>query len=80
MNTNFTAGPDGANGYFFQKCWHIIKDRLMGVVKALFRGQMIPNYFSHSCIVLLPNVSNPNKLTKFRAISLNNFTSKIYIN
>ena len=38
---------------------------------------MIPKYFSHSCIVLLPKVNNPNKLTEFRPISLSNFTSKI---
>ena len=38
---------------------------------------MIPKYFSHSCIVLLPKVNNPNKLTEYRPISLSNFTSKI---
>nr|XP_019067280.1 uncharacterized protein LOC109119268 [Solanum lycopersicum] len=40
-------------------------------------GQMIPKYFSHSSVVLLPKVNNPNKLTEFRPISLSNFTSKI---
>uniref|UniRef100_M1D937 Non-LTR retroelement reverse transcriptase n=1 Tax=Solanum tuberosum TaxID=4113 RepID=M1D937_SOLTU len=69
MNPNSAAGPDGMNGYFFQKCWHIIKKDLFGVIQAFFCGQMIPKYFSHSCIVLLPKVSNPNKLTEFRPIS-----------
>ncbi|XP_049399716.1 uncharacterized protein LOC125863741 [Solanum stenotomum] len=77
MNPNSAAGPDGMNGYFFQKCWHIIKHDLLGVVHAFFCGQMIPKYFSHSCIVLLPKVKNPNKLSEFRPISLSNFTSKI---
>ncbi|XP_049348970.1 uncharacterized protein LOC125813524 [Solanum verrucosum] len=77
MNPNSAAGPDGMNGYFFQKCWHIIKHDLFGVTHAFFCGQMIPKYFSHSCIVLLPKVKNPNKLSEFRPISLSNFTSKI---
>ena len=24
MKPNSAVGPDGFNGYFFQKCWHII--------------------------------------------------------
>ncbi|XP_015160335.1 uncharacterized protein [Solanum tuberosum] len=77
MNPNSAAGPDGMNGYFFQKCWHMIKHDLLGVTQAFFCGQMIPKYFFHSCIVLLPKVKNPNKLSEFRPISLSNFTSKI---
>ena len=77
INPTSADGPDCMNGYFFQKCCHIIKDDLMAVVKAFFSGQMIPKYFSHSCIVLLPKVNYPNRLTKFRPISLSNFTSKI---
>ena len=77
MNLNSAARPDGMNGYFYQKCWHIIKNDLMEVVQAFFSGQMIPKYFSHSCIVLLPKVNNPNKMTVFRPISLSNFTRKI---
>uniref|UniRef100_M1E013 RNA-directed DNA polymerase (Reverse transcriptase); Ribonuclease H n=1 Tax=Solanum tuberosum TaxID=4113 RepID=M1E013_SOLTU len=77
LNPNSAADLDGMNGYFFQKWWPIIKHDLLGVTQAFFCGQMIPKYFSHSCIVLLPMVSNPNKLTEFRPISLSNFTSKI---
>ncbi|KAG5606087.1 hypothetical protein H5410_027579 [Solanum commersonii] len=54
MNTNSAAGPDGMNGYFFQKCWNIIKIDLLAVILAFFSGQMIPKYFSHACLVLLP--------------------------
>ncbi|XP_015054774.1 uncharacterized protein LOC107001125 [Solanum pennellii] len=71
------AGSDGMNGYFFQMYWHIIKDDLMGVVKVFISGKIIPKYFSHSCIILLPKVSNQNKLTEFRPISQSNFTCKI---
>lgn len=77
VNPTSVADPDGTNGYIFQKWWHIIKRDLLWVILAFFSCQMISKYFSHSCIVLLPNVSNPNKLTKLRTISLRNFTSKI---
>lgn len=76
MNPNSAAGPDGMNGFFFQKCWQIIKHDLLAVIQAFFCGQIIPKSFSHSCIVLLPKVCNPNKITEFRPISLSNFTSK----
>ena len=36
MNPISAGGPDGMHGNFFQKCWHIIKDDLMGVFKAFF--------------------------------------------
>ena len=77
MKPIYATGPDGMNGYFFQKCWHIIKHDLMGVVNAFISGQMIPKYFSHSCIILLPKVSNLKKFNEFRPISLSNFTCKI---
>jgi len=77
MNLNSAAGTDGMNGHFFQKCWPIIKHDLLGVIQAFFCGHIIPKYFSHSCIVLLPKVNNPNKLTEFWLISHSNFTSKI---
>ncbi|KAK6791450.1 hypothetical protein RDI58_010531 [Solanum bulbocastanum] len=77
MNPNSAAGPDGMNGYFFQKCWDIIKKDLLAVIHAFFNGQMIPKYISHACLVLLPKVQHPNKLSEFRPISLSNFTNKI---
>ncbi|XP_049410619.1 uncharacterized protein LOC125873814 [Solanum stenotomum] len=77
MNPNSAAGPDGMNGCFFQKCRKIIKHDLLNVILDFFSGQMVPNYLSHSCIVLLPKVKNPNKLSEFTPISLSSLTSKI---
>ncbi|KAG5615000.1 hypothetical protein H5410_014824 [Solanum commersonii] len=77
MNPNSAAGPDGMNGCFFQKCWSIIKIELLAVIHAFFSGRMLPKYFSHTCLVLLPKVKKPNKLNEFRPISLSNFTNKI---
>ncbi|KAK6781998.1 hypothetical protein RDI58_019794 [Solanum bulbocastanum] len=65
------------NGWFFQKCWDIIKQELLVVVFAFFNGQMLPKYFTHACLVLLPKVKHPNKLAENRPISLSNFITKI---
>ncbi len=80
MNPNFPAGPDGINGYFLKKCWHIINKELMEVVLGFFSGHDISKYFSYSCIMLLPKVNNPNKLKDCRPISPRNFISKIISN
>lgn len=72
MNPTLAAEPNGMNGLFFQKCRNIINHDLMGVIQAFFSSQMIPEYFSRSCIVLLPKVNNPNKMNEFRPISLSN--------
>ena len=77
MNPNFAAGANGINGYFFRKCWHIINHYFMRLVLAFFSIHDIPKYFSHSSIVILPKMNNPNKLKEFRPISLSNFIRKI---
>ncbi|XP_055826362.1 uncharacterized protein LOC129894731 [Solanum dulcamara] len=77
MNPNSAAGPDGMNGKFFQECWEIIKEDLFRVVLSFFNGQTLPKYYTHTCLVLLPKVSHPTKLSEFRPISLSNFTNKI---
>lgn len=77
MSPHSAAGPDSMNGKFFQACWSIIKDDLLTVVQSFFSGQIMPKYFSHACLVLLPKTSNPSKLSEFRPINLSNFTNKI---
>lgn len=54
-----------------------MKQDFIGVVLGFLSVHDIPKYFSHSFIVLLPKVNNPNKLKEFRTINLNNFISKI---
>lgn len=75
MNPNSAVGPDCMNGYFFQNCWHIIMNDMMGIIHSFFSRHIIPKYFFHT--VLLAKVSNLKKLIEFRRISLGNFTSKI---
>ncbi|XP_049406447.1 uncharacterized protein LOC125870147 [Solanum stenotomum] len=77
LNPNSAAGPDGMNGNFFQVCWDIIKEDLYRAVLAFFCGHNMPKYMTHACLVLLPKVDHPNKLSEFRPISLSNFSNKI---
>ncbi|XP_055830788.1 uncharacterized protein LOC129899799 [Solanum dulcamara] len=74
MSPTSAAGPDGMSGKFF---WDIICDDLLKLVQHFFNGHCIPRYISHACLVLLPKIEHPNKLSKYRPISLSNFTSKI---
>ena len=36
MNPKSVVGPDGINGYFYQKRWHIINQDLKGMILAFF--------------------------------------------
>lgn len=58
-------------------CWNIIGMDLLQVVIAFFCGYAMPKYFSHTCLVLLPKVSHPNKLSEYSPINLSNFTNKV---
>ena len=42
-----------------------------------FCGNILPKYISYACLVLLPKIDHPNKLSEFRPISLSNFSNKI---
>jgi len=77
MNPNSAAGPDGTNGKIFQVCWDILKEDLYRAMLAFFCGHNMPKYMTHTCLVLLPKVDHPNKLSEFRPISLSNFSNKI---
>ncbi|PKU60950.1 hypothetical protein MA16_Dca027958 [Dendrobium catenatum] len=77
MNPDSTAGMDGYTSQFFQKCWHIIKEDLMGVVVDFFNGNIIPKYFTSSAIILIPKNENLGNWNEFRPISLCSFFNKL---
>ena len=62
MNPNAAAGLDGMDVYFFQKCWHIIKNDLWNFYMPFLVDRWFLNYIPFF-IVLLPKVNNPNKIT-----------------
>ncbi|XP_055800325.1 uncharacterized protein LOC129869710 [Solanum dulcamara] len=77
MSGTSAVGLDGMSGKFFQVCWDIISEDLLELILFFFNGHDILKYVSHACLVLLPKVEHPNRLSEFRPISLSNFISKI---
>ncbi|XP_015169049.1 uncharacterized protein [Solanum tuberosum] len=77
MNPYSAAGPDGFGGKCYQVCWNIIKEDLLAVVQSFFCGHIMPKFMSRACLVLLPKIEHPSRLTELRPISLSNFTNKI---
>ncbi|CAH9096848.1 unnamed protein product [Cuscuta epithymum] len=77
LNPNGAAGPDGYNGKFFKKCWHIVGDDVVSAVQEFFIGVPIPKGMSSSLIVLIPKKDNPESFTDYRPICLSNFVNKV---
>ncbi|CAH9059413.1 unnamed protein product [Cuscuta epithymum] len=77
LNPKGAPGPDGFNGKFFKKCWHIVGSDLLKAVQEFFLGISIPKALSSSLIVLIPKVPNPFSFGDFRPICLSNFVSKV---
>lgn len=42
LNGDAAPGPDGFNGFFFQKYWMIIKTDVVKAVQAFFHGAALP--------------------------------------
>ncbi|KAL0449157.1 UNVERIFIED_CONTAM: hypothetical protein Slati_1472100 [Sesamum latifolium] len=77
MDATSTAGPDGFNAFFYQKCWEIIKDDVLEVVEDFMNGSPILVNSTATSIVLIPKVKNLTTWSDFRPISLCNTTNKI---
>lgn len=77
MNPNSALGSDGFGRKFYQSCWDIIKEDVLKVVRHFYCGNIMPKYFSHACLFLLPKIDHPNKFSEFIPISWSNFSNKI---
>ena len=77
MGPTKAPGPDGMNALFYQKFWHVVGNNVvLAVLDFLNNGNMIPD-INHTNIVLIPKVKNPERMSKFRPISLCNVIYKI---
>lgn len=72
-----SPGPDGYPGIFYQKFWHIIKDRAINFVQECFRNRVVPRKINRIFVVLIPKVEHTTNFNHFRPISLCNFIYKI---
>nr|XP_016437309.1 PREDICTED: uncharacterized protein LOC107763346 [Nicotiana tabacum] len=51
LNGDSAGGPDGFTGAFYQTCWEIIEEDVVGMVKAFFCGQQLPKSVTHTNLV-----------------------------
>jgi hypothetical protein len=77
MPIDKAPGPDGFNGLFFKKCWHIIKEDVYQLCNDFFSENISLQAINSSFITLIPKNSNPVTPNDFRPISLLNSILKI---
>jgi hypothetical protein len=70
-------GPDGFNGLFLKRCWHIIKSDFHALCHDFFNGFVNLQCINNSYITLIPKVPHPENLGDYRPISLLNSCLKL---
>jgi hypothetical protein len=70
-------GPNGFNGIFLKKTWHIIKEDIYELCFDFFSGRVDIQAINNSFITLIPKVNSPTEVNDFRPISLINCIVKI---
>jgi hypothetical protein len=77
MPCDKALGPDGFNGMFIKKCWHIIRDDIYELCMDFFNGVVDLQAINNSFITLVPKVNSPMSISEFRHIFLINCIVKI---
>ena len=77
LGTYKSPGPNGFNGFFYQKYWEIVRNDVIEAVKGFFRTGRMLRELNVIEIVLIPKVKGPKVVGQFRPISLCNFGYKI---
>nr|XP_040258456.1 uncharacterized protein LOC120975813 [Aegilops tauschii subsp. strangulata] len=70
MPVDKAPGPDGFNGLFFKRCWHIISQDFYELAQAFFEGTAHLENINDSYITLVPKKPSPEEVGDFRPISL----------
>ena len=65
-------GPDGFNGLFLKKCWHIVKHDFYKLAEDFFHDKVDLDSINNSFITLIPKCHSPEKINDYRPISLTN--------
>lgn len=69
--------PDGFNGMFYKKAWHIIREDIYKLCNDFYDHQANIKSINSSYITLVPKKDNPENVNDFRPISLLNSSMKI---
>ncbi|KAL5709736.1 hypothetical protein ACHQM5_020390 [Ranunculus cassubicifolius] len=77
MDPDSAPGPDGLQGFFYHKCWNIIKADVCDVVQSFFVQSTLHAGLNSNFITLIPKVKRPMRASDYRPICLSNFLLKI---
>ena len=77
MHPTKALGPDGMSPIFYQKYWEIVGPDVIECVLTTLNSGVLPYGIYETYICLIPKVNSPQKITKFRPISLCNVVYKI---
>ena len=84
MPPDRAPGPDGFSGLFLKRCWPILKEDFMQLVKEFYEGRCSLECLNTSLITLIPKKLRPEVVGDFRTISLTNtclkFLTKLLAN
>ncbi|KAM6583771.1 hypothetical protein CsatB_010773 [Cannabis sativa] len=69
--------PDEMTSGFFQKCWPIVKDDIINMVKQFFHNGPLPTDLNKTILVLIPKKKQPMDMGDLRPMALCNVLYKI---
>jgi hypothetical protein len=72
MPVDKAPGPDGFNGLFMKKCWHIIKHDFYNLAMEFCKGTINLEHINTSYISLIPKKQSAESINDYRPISLTN--------
>jgi hypothetical protein len=68
MPADRAPGPDGFNGLFLKRCWHLIKSDFYALAHSFHDGSINLQSINGSYIVLVPKVGSPECVNDYRPI------------
>ena len=77
LNQDGAPGPYGFGASFFQCYWDIIQQDVYEAVLEFFHTSWLPPDFNANTLVLIPKISNADRIEHYRPIALANFKLKI---
>jgi hypothetical protein len=65
-----SLGPDGFNGEFLKKCWHLTTEDFYNLCADFYEENLCLRSINSSYITLIPKNDHPSSPSDFRHISL----------
>ena len=76
-NAESAPGPDGFTALCFQKHWSLVKNQVSIDILEFFHTGELPEKWNHTHLCLIPKISNPERMSDIRPISLCSVLYKI---